>query len=367
MRLVRVLLTTTLAACGAAADGALATETDSAGVRIVTSGAPAEEWVLADAPELALGEAPGDTTSEFFRVVAIALLPDGRTAIGNGGTQTIRFFDRAGALVGEVGGRGAGPDEFNGLTWIGVRGDSLLAYDGGNDRVTVRELSGRLVRGFRLNPPSGRPQPAALVPDGSLLTLTVRGLAEMASEGVPRGTVLDSALISRYDLSGELVDSVGRFPHNQRFVQSDGYYNSVRLMPYTTFGRVVGAPDGFCYVAGSADQVSCFRLDGTPSLASRTGAAPRPVTAADVEAHWAREIAAAGADEGKVTALAQLRRPADQRTEWRVFDDGRWVGRLYADSMFDIRAASADRVAGVRRDELDVESVRLYRYAPEPR
>jgi hypothetical protein len=372
-------------------------EADSAGIRIVTSTAPAAEWTLAPEPELALGETPGDPAVEFFRVRAMTFVPGGRIAIANGGTESIRIFTTGGERVGEVGRSGAGPEEFSGLTWLAVRGDSLLAYDGGNDRVTVRDLGGAFARSFRLDRSSARPQPAALASDGTILSLAARGLAEFASQGMPApGVLLDSALVTRHDPMGALLDSLARLPHNERFVRSGVSMGSMVGVPYTAFGRVAGTREGVCYEFGPDPQITCFGDDGSPRLLIRTGDRRRPVTPAHVAAYWAREAELAADDEARAAALASLRSdlpfpdvfpaftdlivdddgrmwaevyrlPDDDRTEWRIFSEGRWVGRLTVDTTFDVRAVSADLVAGVRRDELDVESIRIHRYEPAAR
>ena len=117
--------------------------------------------------------------TEFFRIRDLDFLPGDRLPVVNGGTEEIRFFTRAGAFLGSVGRKGNGPKEFNGLRWLAATGDSLLTYDSGNDRLSVRDRLGLYGRTFRLEWLSGILSPVEVLSDGSVLGLTARHIAEL--------------------------------------------------------------------------------------------------------------------------------------------------------------------------------------------
>lgn len=375
-----------MTACAAGEAGRDGAEVvDSAGIRIVTSRGPAAEWSLADDPILELGQLEGARETGFFRIRDILFLPDERIAIANQGSETIRFFTTTGAYLGEAGGEGAGPDEFRLLSWIALRGDSLLAYDELNDRVSVRDLEGRLARSFRLEWHSGRIRPAAVLADGDLLAYTVRGLGDIAGNGV----VVDSALLSVHDLEGARLDTLARVPLLERVVKSDGYRNTVLGLPFSTFGSLIVAPGGVCHTFGPAPQLGCLAEDGAPATLIRTGLAPRPVTPEHAAWFWQDALATADENPPAAAALQRMRDdmpfpeafpafsdlltddagriwaqvyrlPESEDVEWHVFEDGRWAARLAVDPAFRVEAVSADRAIGVWTDELGVESVRMY-------
>lgn len=68
---------------------------------------------------------------------------------------------------------------------------------------------------------------------------------------------------------------------------------------------------------------------------------------------------------------ARLAGPGWPRQTWNIFDpDGVWLGELSLPERFDLRAVARGRLYGVARDELDVETVQVFRVVrpahPEP-
>jgi hypothetical protein len=283
-----------------------------------------------------------------------------------------------------VGGAGNGPDEYSALARVWLLGDSILAYDYRNDRISVRDASGTLARTFRLEWFSGGLIPEAVLRDGTVATITGRRMTELPGSGL----ILDSALISRYDLTGALIDSLGRLPHNQRVTFSDGNMNTTVGLPFSVNGRLAPSPDGYCYVFGTRFEIRCFSYAGSTTLLIRNAATPRPIGPSDVEWFWENALA----ETNPVASAAMRRRreempfpdtfpafedlladdlgrawaqvyplPDAPELEWRVFDSGRWTARLTVPAAFQLMAISGDRLLGVWRDELGVESVRLYR------
>ena len=387
--LLACLLGWAFAACEGERDVPVATERDSAGIRIVTSDRPLEEWGLSDEPDLDLGSVGSPGPTEFFQIEAAQFLPDGGFVVAHRSTEELRFFGADGAFLRAVGRNGHGPEEFRGLSWVAVSGDSLLAYDWGNDRVSVRDHTGVYGRSFRRELVSGRFGPPVLLEDGMLLSLSAQHMTEL--EGT--GTVLDQGLVSRHDLTGVLIDSLGRFPVMQRVVHREGYRQTTVSLPLSSRADLAAQGNGFCYVFGSAFSVRCFDSEGGLRSIARVDSLPRLVTPDDVEATFEHELELAREarnvpreqallrarpsmtfpealpaftelltdDEGRLWAR-KYELPGHARAEWWIFDEGVWVGRLRADPAFRAMDVRENRVLGVWRDDLGIEHLRMYRF-----
>ena len=126
---------------GAAAPSLAQDSRDSAGVRIVENKTQAlprgRAWRVEARPFLQIGRVAGgadpvgqDTVYELLRVMGVARLSDGRIAVANQGSSTIRFFDSAGRFVGSAGRDGEGPAEFRQILGMkAIRGDTLFVVD----------------------------------------------------------------------------------------------------------------------------------------------------------------------------------------------------------------------------------------------
>lgn len=388
-----VLLTCLLgwapAACVGESDAPVVTDTDSAGIHIVTSDRPLEEWALGDEPDLDLGTMGSPGPTEFFQIEAARFLPHGGFVVAHRSTEELRFFGVDGAFLGAAGRDGNGPEEFRGLSWVAVWGDSLLTYDWGNDRISVRDHSGVYSRSFRLEWISGLLAPSALLDDGTLLTLSVQHMTEL--EGT--GTQLDEGLVSRHDLTGTLIDSLGRFPVMQRVVHREGNRQTTVSLPLSSAADFTARGNGFCYVFGSEFSVGCFDSDGRLRTIVRVDSLRRPVTPEDVESTFEHELQVAREAQNAPREQALLRArpsmtfpealpafmeiltddagriwarkyelPGHSLAEWWIFDEGTWVGRLRTDPAFQVMDVREDRLLGVWRDDLGIEHVRVYRF-----
>jgi hypothetical protein len=356
---------------------------DSAGITIIRNVSPSGEWTLAPEPELTLGTLEGGPT-EFFRVRDMAFLPGDRFAVANGGTEEIRIFSLEGHHLATVGRPGAGPGEFRGLIWLKAIGDSLLAYDGGNDRLTVRSSLGEYVRSFRLEWESGILTPAGLTRNHRIIAVNSRHMTDLSGDGV----VLDSAAVSLFDMSGASIGALGRFPHNRRVIRREGEMQTTLGLPFAGMGRAIGWSDGFCYAFGPAHEIRCFDGEGNPRLYVEVMVEPVEVTQGDIDAFWDRELHSV--NEARAGALARMRRymefpdvfpafsrleiddqdrlwaqlyerPGATHLEWWIFEEGRWQARLRLEVGVELMAFAGERVLAVRRDEWGLEHVQLHR------
>ena len=200
---------------------------DSSGVTIVENESPAwaegEEWHAGREPILDLGVMDGDTVYQFFQVAGAVQMPDGRLAVGNSGTGEIRFYDGAGTFLGTTQGKGSGPGEFEDIFFLEkTRGDSLLAYDWRNRRLSVMDPHGKFARSFEftiLTTAGGFPIVTEPFPDGDILLAT--DMFSAATEPTV-GAKRDSAVYYIIGPDGETVTTLGSYPGGESYETTDG-------------------------------------------------------------------------------------------------------------------------------------------------
>ena len=378
------LLASGLAACHRADSGSRWTVRDSSGVEVVTNLAAPPAWHLSDQPELSLGTVNGEGLTQFYRVTDIALLEDGSFVVANSGTDELRFFGADGHFRGSAGHRGNGPEEFKGLSMVRPYGDSLLTYDGGNDRISVRTEDGTFVRSFRLEWFRGLLSPEALLGDRGVLATTGLPMTQLNHSGLD----VDTFLVSHYDLEGRLVDSILHLPFMARAVHMEGDLQTTLGVPFTGYGQVAPTADGFCYAWGTAPAIECFDLDGRLRRVIHAPIPTRPVTEADVSRYWDDALAAAKGrmveilrrsrdwmvfpdafpafatllsdDRGRVWAQVYPLPHAEER-RWLTFEGGRAVGEVRVPGPLKVLDVHGDRVVGVWTDDMGIEYVRVYR------
>lgn len=130
----------------------LAVMRDSAGVQIVENRDPLwiadTRWTIDSAPSLTIGVEEGDPQREFFRLIDVRRLSDGRVAALNAGTSELRYFSPEGTYLCTSGREGAGPGEFEQMSWMQLLDqDSLLVYSfGAGGRLSLIGPDGKFVR-----------------------------------------------------------------------------------------------------------------------------------------------------------------------------------------------------------------------------
>lgn len=373
-----------LAACHPSDAGTRWTVADSAGVEVVTNTGDAPTWHLAEKPEVSLGTVNDEGPTEFYRVRDIALLADGAFVVANGGTDELRFFGADGRFRGDAGRHGNGPKEFSRLAMVEPYGDSLLTYDGGNDRISVRTMDGTFVRSFRLEWFRGLLSPELLLGARGVLATTGLPMTQLSHSGL----TVDTFLVSHYDLEGGLVDSILHLPYMERFVHVDGDIHTTLGVPFTGYGHSAATPGGFCYTYGTSPSIDCFDLDGHLGRVIHASIPTRPVTDADISRYWDDELAEA---QGRMVEILKRSRdwmifpeafpafssllsddrdrvwaeiyplPHTDERRWLIFEDGRAVGEVRVPGSLRVMAVRGDRLAGVWTDDMGVEFVRIYR------
>ncbi len=173
------------------------------------SGAQLPEYMLE--PTVGIGSVD-HPESALDIVTVLALAPDGRLAIAQPNEASIWIFSPSGERLRVLGGRGEGPGEFQAISAMGWRGDTLWAADGRLFRVTF------------LDPEDGAP--------------TVVGGAHRQAEGVIRAPLPARddlwVLYRRWNLDPEL-----------RTYREEIWSADENWQPLERLGMLPEGPDGF--------------------------------------------------------------------------------------------------------------------------
>lgn len=370
--------------------------TDSAGIEIVESSAPAwragEEWRLAAEPSLTIGMAEGAEEYLFTNVSSAVRRADGGVAVADARAAVISLYDADGRHVRTTGGRGGGPGEFQFLSSMTLLpGDTMAAYDLSNGRVSLFDPAGAFVRAVTITPPEtgGSARVSGILSDGSAL-----GSVPAAGSTFADGLQRRSEIFVRYGRDGALLDTIAAQPgsdsYSQTSSQGGGIVGMSVWMPH--FGRrQVAGTAGEYVVLGSNDsyELQLYRPDGTLARLIRRRVEVRPVTDDLVAASVDMLLAGSPNEQARQQRARSLESvphlptvpfyqrvlgdaagnlwveefpvPGEAAPGWAVFDSaGRLLGNVQMPEDFRPMHIGADFVLGAARDEFDVERVLLY-------
>jgi hypothetical protein len=365
---------------------------DSAGVTIVESARASWEadgqWTISAEPQLDIGVAEGAAEYQLYRASSAVRLSDGRVVVANGGTNELRFYDRDGSHLMSVGRTGEGPGEFRDLqrVWL-LPGDSLLAYDFFPSRLSVFTSSGEFVRSQHFASSDGR-QILIRGPlsDGSLIAA---GAPIWNAPGATSGVVRDSVPYYRYDATGALIGTLGRFPSLEayRIVTSDDWRLTSVPFPRIPVTAITGSRFHF----GPADtyELRTYTPSGELERVVRLAQPTRAVEPADID-EYKRERLERAERDGERPAMERILGEvpfpqtlpsydqmvadadgnlwvADYRTvrqdaaSWNVFSAaGELMGSVATPARFEVLQIGTDFILGQWLDDLEVEHIRLF-------
>jgi hypothetical protein len=382
-------------ACGTpAGDEPTVLVRDSAGVSIVEVHGPVwragEGWSVASAPEVVIGVMDGDEDYQLHRVVGTTRLTDGRIVVANAGTHEVRVYNSNGEFERRIGRRGDGPGEFQRLRVVArLPGDTLVAFDLREHRVSLIDPEGQLVDAYVVQLPAGAPELLGVFSDGSVLMRGTTGLT--ADRSVPTTGVHEvRGDVYRIGRGNRLVGSFGPFPGAEVYVRVGGtpeYAEGARALGIEP--RVAVAGEEFYFGSTVRYDISKYDENGGLSKIVRRSVDPMLVEAADRDAFirsvveeqdprlkeyfedWYAAMpfpesfpahAEMLVDSEGYLWVREYPSPRGDQTTWRVFDEsGAMLGTVETPDGLTVREIGSDYVLGTARDDLDVEQVLLYR------
>jgi hypothetical protein len=389
-----------LAGCAAeAAPPASFTARDSAGVRIVDYGgtpSDAPAFTLAAEPVYRVGDEPGE--HEFTSIWMGALLPDGAAAVVDGMRNQELILIAPDGATSTIARPGRGPTEL--ARAVGIRAlapRSFVVVDYENEKMMLFE-DGALDRSISTadGAPIARAAPVGYAPPATLLMSTV-GPTDVAREGW-----LQAALM-RFDLESHVLDTVGTFDRTRQRAPGG------RTRLFGSFGLASGSGALFLTWRNDVPQVTWWSADGAVRQVLRWKATPTYPTQAHLDAYVERQAASVralnpGMPRDRLEDIVRRDREryeidtsqpfplfssvrgdgqggvwlspyrtgvedgSDQIVPWIVIaQDGQWLGSVRFPDGFRLLDVYGDRVLGVLRDAMDVESVAVFTLTPEPR
>lgn len=328
-----------------------ATIRDSAGIRIVenprVSTIPVR-FTLADKADVVVGGTRDDPADELNSHVGYPFglrLGDGRILASDGDHWSI--FDATGKHVTTIGRSGAGPGEFR-TAQNGCRfhGDSLLFWDVGNRRISIRGPDGKLAREYL---PPGFAYGTSCLADGSILVAGPRvpgprddvpmaTYAIVTTTGAVRATT--TALPSLY-YSGSVMRDIHIAGHGNHFYFADAVDFGVRVLDRQ--GRVVEiVRTSDLPVPVTDGNLKQYAMACTPDRATKV-CTPMPTKATTWPAYYAFAVG----DDGRIWLRLNGGGPD---SVWVGFDStGKAVGKLVLPPS---AASMRRRIVGFGRDNV---------------
>lgn len=243
-----------------------------------------------------------DAPCQFVRADIVAAGPDGRVVVGDGWGE-LREFDRDGQYVRTVGGKGAGPGEYQRLIAAG--------YDSAG-RLTVFDQAGFRLQRFDTAGQVLEATTAHMLPRlidigmvrGRLAFFRLPGAAAIGDTVEANAVLLDPGTGDTTALPGVPAPAIATgdgsmFPLNPLFTASVNW-------------RWALSPDGALHLA-DGERLRIVRRDADgvpPRVLVDMAVEPRPVTAEELEAEAARLVAAGR--PANTAMAATLRRMLDE-------------------------------------------------------
>lgn len=390
-----------LMACEApASQTAQFTTRDSAGIRIVENTGPSwpTPWHVDPKPVLSIGSAGERPDQTLDQVTAAMKLANGEIVVANGGSLELLVYDGNGRLLRRVGRRGGGPGEFMSLEWLSrYRGDSILAVDVSNQRVSYFDASGEFGRSIRLvsNAELPYPRPVGVFADGSFAAL--RGLYVLGARP-PIRVVRPPETLFHVGADGASVTKILTFLGRESVIGPSGPGGSFerRGRPFGRETAFAAAGDRLYVGDNESYDIRVYSVAGQLQEIIRSRNPARAITAADVRAfqdsilrdakgpesrqmrvfidqlppHPEAYPAFAGKLHIDVRGCLWVREsaaPGSRVSAWDVFtDQGVLLGTVEIGARVTILDIGADFILALRRDELDVEYVEEYRLSRSP-
>lgn len=322
--------------------------------------------------------AAGD--AEHGQLVAVTAA-DGYIVAADGQAASLAMFDPTGAFIRRSGRSGEGPGEFASIgALLPYRGDSVVAFDGSMQRLTVASLADGDARTvpIRLGPGAH----LRGVVEGSVFVMS----APWADPPVrAQGLYRDSVVLVAVSASGNDIDTIGHFA--DRFQAAGPEKPFLLLGPTAQFAA---SGDRICYADPMHPRVECFDRRGKSMAVFAWPQQKQPVTADLRDRYlefyvenappfprdqlrerlkavvWLDSLPAVGfpllmAADGTVW-VPEYQLPSESAPKtWRVLSvHGELLARIVTPPEFKLTSVEEDVLWGIWRDSLDVTTIRSY-------
>lgn len=246
---------------------------------------PADEWRVGDEPAFVIGSLGSGPESSLYQVSGAVRLSDGRVVVANGGNSQLVEFSPEGRYLSSIGRDGQGPGEFYWLTSL-QRGpnDSLFAFDGQMQRLTVFSGDGRLERTARFEVEADVRGRDALVSAKRLADGVWVGRARDTNvHGAPGEIMRDTISVGLLDGALDALQPLAHLPARMTATIVRGGRRSWTAPAFSP--RPVLALWGRCVFMSSAEDRSIFVFssEGEPVTTFQGPGSPRSVTQEHVE------------------------------------------------------------------------------------
>lgn len=379
------------AACGSSEPATTAMVRDSAGIRIVESHEPAwsegDAWRVSEGPTRSFGSADGRDGVAFDRLAGVYLLDGDRVAVLDNGASQVMIFGTGGEPFSTFGRAGEGPGEFRSLAFLGLQTDSLWILDGRQMRIAVLDTRSGRFREMRADLRNLAMGPVGLLSDGSPVVASNLAFSTALDEAPPAGFQRFRASYHRIDALGASSDTVVVTPGAELMLRyGDGTVEILRPFVARAVSHAIRG-DELVQGVQTEYEISIYGTDGALRSVIRRPGVDLTLDDQQYEAAVEERVAAApeqaraGIRNLYLTEVRPERIPAYARflvdseghlwvqdfayhgeaRRWSVFDPaGAWLGVVELPESFEMTHVLSDRIAGIWRDELDIEYARVY-------
>lgn len=353
---------------------------------------PPSTWAIDTSAALRIGGG-ADSHTEFSHIVGAVRLSDGRVFIADEATSELRLFSANGAFIKNVGRRGRGPGEYEGISYLYRSADTVIVHDRVG-RLQVFGPDGTLLRAHERPTFSGHSMSywPGMLGDGSGIVQGVDPTVEMTGDRATQTGTLGIVAAGAND--AKPLVSIPVFERVKRNGAPVGLFLGATA-------KVVVFADRVCAGYSLTWDVRCYLPSGTQVSRTIRAVQPGPVTDADKTEYKQAYVAAM-----KNTPPAQAREAAERLqfadtrsafgrfvagatgelwvgefvvlesiiagrrgtvapsrpTRWTVLGrDGAWVAEVSLPARFSLLDAGRNYVAGIQADTDDVESLVVYR------
>jgi hypothetical protein len=370
-------------------------ERDSAGIAIVenlgTLPLNAGTWSVALEPDLSIGAVDGPEELQFYGIAGTHRLPDGRIAMVDSGSRSVRIYAEDGTFLTSFGRRGGGPEEFEMPVLAGTRADTLVIVDRVHHRLSLIHPDAGFVGLTRVSDSvGGFLNPVGTFANGQSVfggAFDMRRIGELRT-GMNRAHTYYRSCNNDGSLAADFGDKDGAdfYIHD---IEGGGRDSRPAVIP---FGRVPVAavsPDFFFFSPQDEFEIEVYSPSGELLRLIRAISAPEPVSSEDgarhIEATLARvddpdqetqirqylgalplpetfpPLGALMADALDHLWVQDFEKLWEAPAPWSVFDpDGVLVARLTLPESFNPFEIGPDYILGVGWDEMQVEYLRMY-------